>query len=254
VEPDDLERAVTAGLPGGWHGRYFVSVGSTQDEARAAARTAAPGRSIFVTDFQRTGRGRQGRTWVAEPGVALLVSMLFRERAARPVPWRWTCLAAVALCEAIERCAPKAEPRIKWPNDVVLDGSKVAGVLAESSWDGQQLVAIVGVGVNVRTSVEALAVFGGGATSITSSTRRDVGRGELLRCFVSRMDAWMDRPWPPLYGAWEGRLWGKGQLLRLLDLGQEQEVVVLGVEADGALRVRLANGQERRTFTGELIL
>jgi BirA family biotin operon repressor/biotin-[acetyl-CoA-carboxylase] ligase len=254
MQPDELEFAVTANVPAGWHAHYFASVASTQDEARAAARNGAPGRSIFVADFQSAGRGRQGRSWQADPGVALLMSLLFREEPARPVPWRWTCLAAVALCEAIECDVPDAKPRIKWPNDVLLDGRKVAGVLAESSWDGQQLVAIVGVGVNVRTPAAALAPFGESATSIAFSTGREVSRGELLRSFVGRMDSWLQQPWPSLYATWEARLWGRGQPMRLLDLGQEQMVVVLGVDSDGALRVRLADGTERRTTTGELIL
>jgi hypothetical protein len=68
------------------------------------------------------------------------------------------------------------------------------------------------------------------------------------------MTSWLDRPWPALHRVWEGRLWGRGQRLRLLDLGQTEDVVVLGTEADGSLRVRLADGSERTTTTGELLL
>src|SRR5215216_6112744 len=98
---DGLARAVTA-FPPGWHGRYFETLNSTQDEARAAARLGAPSPSVIVADYQRAGRGRQGRAWLAQPGVALLLSVIFRENAAVPAPWRWTTLASVALAEAIE--------------------------------------------------------------------------------------------------------------------------------------------------------
>ena len=84
--------------------------------------------------------------------------------------------------------------------------------------------------------------------------RREVDRGRLLRALVGHMDAWLARPWPALHAAWQALLWGRGQRLRLLDLGRAEDVVVLGAELDGALRVRLSDGSERLTTTGELIL
>jgi BirA family transcriptional regulator, biotin operon repressor / biotin---[acetyl-CoA-carboxylase] ligase len=250
---DRLAAAVEA-LPRHWRGRFFETTDSTQDEARAAAHLGAPSRSIFVADYQRAGRGRQGRSWLAEPGVALLVSVLFRDRAAAPVPWRWTSLASVSLVDAIEEVLPGLRPAIKWPNDVVLNDRKVAGILAESTWDGQQLLAIVGVGVNVRTDAASLAAVGAPAISLSLASGRDVDRGDLLLSLVRKMDTWLERPSADLHAAWHGRLWGRGQRLRLLDLGRDEEVVVLGAEPDGALRVRMADGTERRTTTGELII
>src|SRR5579859_664395 len=141
---DELATGVAA-LPRHWHAHYFAAVDSTQDEARAASRGGAPHRSIFVADYQRAGRGRQGRAWLATPGVALLLSIVFRDSAPTPIPWRWTSLASLALAEAIEHVLPALHPSIKWPNDVLLNDRKVAGVLAETTWDGEQLVAIVGV-------------------------------------------------------------------------------------------------------------
>jgi BirA family biotin operon repressor/biotin-[acetyl-CoA-carboxylase] ligase len=250
---DGLADAVAA-LPPPWLGHYFEALDSTQDEARAAARRGAPGQSLFVADFQRAGRGRQGRSWLAGPGVALMVSVVFREAAATPVPWRWTSLASVSLVEAIEAVVPPLQPAIKWPNDILIDGRKVAGILAESTWDGAQLVVVVGVGVNVRTAAAELAPLEGRATSLRVAAGRDVARGVLLAAFVERMTYWLARPREVLHDTWEGRLWGRGQRLRMSDLGLQSEVVVLGADADGALRVRLADGSERRTTTGELIM
>jgi len=271
---DGLAGAVWA-LPPHWQGRYFAAVDSTQDEARAASRAArqadprpaagvasdgadgypgAPHRSIFVADYQRAGRGRQGRAWVANPGVALLLSVVFRDPAATPLPWRWTSLASVALAGAIEAVLPGLRPAIKWPNDLLLNDRKIAGILAETSWDGLQLLAIVGVGVNVNTAPADLARVGGLATSLAAASGQPVDRGRLLHAFVQRIDAWLERPAAELNAAWHARLWGRGQRLRLVELSHEQqEVVVLGAEPDGALRVRLPDGTERRTTTGELI-
>jgi BirA family biotin operon repressor/biotin-[acetyl-CoA-carboxylase] ligase len=250
---DGLAAAVEA-LPRHWHAHYFEAVESTQDEARAAARLGAGHRSIFVADFQRAGRGRRGRSWLAAPGTALMLSIVFRDMASAPVPWRWTILASVALAEAIAEVAPNLRPSIKWPNDVLLEGQKTAGILAETSWDGVQLVAIVGVGVNVHAHPAELARIGPAVTSLRAAGGRAVDRGQLLLGFVDRLDAWLARPSAELLAAWQARLWGRGQRLRLVDLGREEEVVVLGAESNGALRVRLADGTERLTTTGELSL
>ncbi len=249
---DGLAQALRA-LPPNWHGYYFDVVDSTQDEARAAARRGAPSRSIFVADYQRAGRGRQGRSWLAAPGDALMSSIVFREQAPAPTPWRWTSLASVALAESIQEVLPAVTPAIKWPNDVMLDDRKVAGILAETTWDGEQLVAVVGVGVNVNSTPADLERVGAAATSLRIAAGQSVDRGQLLLTLVRRMDLWFARPWPELHAAWQARLWRRGQRLRLVDLGVEAEVVVLGAELDGSLRVRLPDGTERHTTTGELI-
>jgi len=249
---DGLAQALEA-LPPGWRGQYFDVVDSTQDEARAAAHLGAPSRSIFVADYQRAGRGRQGRSWLAGPGDALMLSIVFREFADPPTPWRWTSLASVALAESIEEVLPALTPAIKWPNDVLLDDRKVAGILAETTSDGHELVAVVGIGVNVNSTSSELQRIGAPATSLRIAAGQPVDRGELLLTLLRRLDTWYARPWPALHAAWQARLWRRGQRLRLIDLGREEDVVVLGAELDGSLRIRLPDGTERHTTTGELI-
>ncbi|MCA1644489.1 MAG: biotin--[acetyl-CoA-carboxylase] ligase [Chloroflexi bacterium] len=241
-------------LPGHWQAHYLETTDSTQDEARAAARLGAQSRTIFVADYQRAGRGRQGRAWVAAPGAALMLSVVFRETTPTPIPWRWTSLASVSLAEAIAELLPSLAPAIKWPNDLLVNDRKVAGILAEATSDGRELVVVVGVGVNVTSSETDLAVVGGAPTSLRVAARQDLDRGQLVVAFARSVDAWLARPWSALHAAWQARLWGRGQRLRLLDLGREEEVVVLDVEVDGSLRVRMADGTVRHTTTGELIL
>jgi BirA family biotin operon repressor/biotin-[acetyl-CoA-carboxylase] ligase len=178
-----------------------------------------------------------------------MLSLVFRDAASTPL--RWTTLASVALVEAILDLEPDLEPAIKWPNDVVLNDRKVAGVLAETTWDGVQLVAIVGMGVNVNTGTPDLLPM---ATSLRLACGHPVDRGQLLHAFVRHLEIWLARPAAQLHEAWQSRLWGRGQRLRLVDLGREEEVVVLGADLDGSLRVRLPDGTERTTTTGELIL
>lgn len=248
---DGLAATVRA-LPSGWHGRYYDAVESTQDVARAAARAGAPERSIFVADYQRAGRGRQGRTWLSKPGSGLLMSVVFRD--SEPRPWRWTSLTSLALADAIEPMLPGHRVAIKWPNDVMLNDRKVAGVLAENLWNGQRLVAVVGVGVNVNVSEPELPQLPSPATSLCVAAGRCVDRGALLRALIGRVDHWLAQPLADAFEHWEARLWGRGQPLSLLDLGERLDVIVLGAAADGALRVRLPDGAERITTTGELIV
>ena len=250
---DGLADALEA-LPPGWGGYYFDAVDSTQDEALAAARQGAPSRSLVVADFQRAGRGRQGRGWLAEPGDALLMSVLFRDSTPAPAPLRWTSLAAVALVEAIDEVAPGLHPAIKWPNDVLLGDRKVAGILAETTWDSRELVAIVGVGLNVNTSPADIQPLQRAATSLRAASGQRVDRAHVLHAFVRHMDTWLERPSAALSTAWQAHLWGRGQRLRLVDLDRDELVVVLGVDPDGALRVRLPDGTVHRTTTAELIL
>jgi len=240
-------------LPAPWQGHYFPVVDSTQDEARAAARSGAPTRSLFVTDFQRAGRGRAQRRWLAAPGTALLLSMLFREHADTDAirPWRYTRLVSLALVHTIDRLIPQAAPAIKWPNDLMLlrDDGKVAGVLAETTWDGRELQVIVGVGLNVSAPPARVP----GATCLQAAVDSPIDRGELLLTFVSQVETLFSRPDQLVHHEWQSRLWRRGQRLRLRDGGVEEDVVVLGANRDGSLHVRASDGSERTTATGELL-
>ncbi len=247
--PDAIRR-----LPPGWRGQFYADVASTQDVARAAAKAGAPSRSIFVADFQSAGRGRQGRSWLARPGTALMLSMLLRQ-SGEPRPWRSTALMSVALVEALEAVLPDlAGVAIKWPNDVLIDGRKVAGVLAESTSNGAESTVIVGIGLNVLATREDLAEIPSPATSVALASGAEIDRGVLLLELVGRVDEWLTKPEAELQTTWQGRLWGRGQRARLADVDLDEEVVILGATLDGALRVRLADGRELSTTTGELML
>ena len=235
-------------LPSAWHGYWFETVDSTQDAARAAAGRGAADRSLFVADYQRAGRGRQGRAWLSERGAALLMSILFRENSSQSRPWRFTSLAALSVVEAIRPLLALGNVGIKWPNDVMLDDRKVAGILAETHWDGRELQAIVGVGLNVSASPEMP-----GVTTLARNTDGPIDRGDVLLRIVGRLEYWLGQPDDTLHHAWQTHLWGRGQQLRLLDLDREEDVVVLGVDADGSLEVQRADGTRLRTSTGELL-
>jgi BirA family transcriptional regulator, biotin operon repressor / biotin---[acetyl-CoA-carboxylase] ligase len=237
-------------LPPPWHGFWFDIVDSTQDVARAAASRGAVDRSLFVADYQRAGRGRQGRTWLAEPGAALLMSILFKELGRGPAvkPWRFTSLAALSVVEAIQPLLASGQAAIKWPNDVMLDDRKVAGILAETRWDGRELQAIVGIGLNVTASPEAVE-----AATLARYADGPVDRGDVLLRIIDRLEYWLGQPGEALHETWQAHLWRRGQRLTLVDVGQEEEVVVVKVDADGTLEVERADGTRHHTTSGELL-
>jgi len=129
---------------------FFQSIGSTNDHAMSLARDGAPHGTLVVAEEQTEGKGRFGRKWFTPPNSALAFSLLLRpEGIPIEAMGDLTALGALAVAEAIEGLG--IEGQIKWPNDVMLIGQKVAGVLVEGSWIGDQLEhAILGIGINVR--------------------------------------------------------------------------------------------------------
>jgi BirA family biotin operon repressor/biotin-[acetyl-CoA-carboxylase] ligase len=154
--PFDSQRftSLIGGLPLGRPLVLTSVTDSTNDDALAAAREGAPHGAVFVTEEQRRGRGRRGNAWYAAPGEALLFSLVLRP--SLPVE-RASCLALVAglavraaVADALTLSGVPATVQVKWPNDVLVGGKKVAGILVESHVRGETLGAVVvGVGLNV---------------------------------------------------------------------------------------------------------
>ncbi len=134
--------------------RFFESIGSTNDEALAWTSQAASDLSIVLADGQTNGRGRLGRKWFTPPQTALAFSLILRPTPAEiKYPSHVIGLGALALTDAISKLG--LHTQIKWPNDVLINGKKTAGILVESTWTGEIVDAFVlGLGINViRASV-----------------------------------------------------------------------------------------------------
>jgi BirA family biotin operon repressor/biotin-[acetyl-CoA-carboxylase] ligase len=130
----------------------LASTTSTSDEARQAAKDGAPSGSTWVAEQQTAGRGRQGREWVSPRGENLLFSVLVRVTCPPSRLPPIALVAGLAVRDAVAMAAPEAGPKIKWPNDVLVDGKKVAGVLVEAITMGSRVQAVVvGIGINVHT-------------------------------------------------------------------------------------------------------
>lgn len=173
--------------------RFFESIGSTNTEALEWAQRGAADGAVVATAHQTSGRGRWGRSWSSEPGKLLQLSIVLRPQLPLPQLGLITTCLGVACAEAIEAVCP-LKPSIKWPNDVRVNGLKVAGILVETHVTGATLdVAVAGIGINIGWSRDEIpAELSGSATSLAAELAdRDeppVEPGPLLAALLDRFD------------------------------------------------------------------
>jgi BirA family biotin operon repressor/biotin-[acetyl-CoA-carboxylase] ligase len=201
---------------------------STNERAKELAAAGAPGGTLVTADEQTAGRGRQGRVWTAPAGSALLLSLLLRDLDERHA--LLPLAAAVAVCDALP-----VDASIKWPNDVWIDGRKLAGILVEGR--PQEGWAVLGVGVNVTTE-SFPADIADTATSLglagVSATPESV-----LADLLPGLARWLDAPDQKVLSAWRSRDALKGKRVRWSD----GEGIAEGIDDSGALLVQTANGR-----------
>ena len=223
-------------------------VDSTQTVAFALAADGAADRTVVVAQAQTAGRGRHGRLWLDEPGASLLTSIILRPRL-EPARLPTLSLAAgVAVVEALERVTG-LKPRLKWPNDVLVDGRKLAGILLESRISPSPLV-VLGIGVNLAQRVFP-ADLAERATSVRLAAGRRVDADALLTALLESLDAWRTRleteGWAPIRERWRALTETLGRRVSIDGV----EGVAVDVDEDGALIV--AEGDvRRRVVAGEV--
>jgi BirA family transcriptional regulator, biotin operon repressor / biotin---[acetyl-CoA-carboxylase] ligase len=231
---------------------YLETTGSTNDRARQLAQAGAPHGTVVIAERQTAGRGRQGRTWSAPPGRALTLSVLARVEAAGlgllPLG------VALAVSEACEQVAP-VRCQIKWPNDVWIDGRKVAGILVETR--PQEGWAVLGIGLNVDTAADELEdELRETATSLRIAVGGPASRETALDALSERLQAWLDRLVEPglVVSAYRERDALAGQRVTWLQDGRAMTGEARGIDDDGALVVFTDENSSVRLDAGEVHL
>jgi BirA family biotin operon repressor/biotin-[acetyl-CoA-carboxylase] ligase len=238
--------------------RYFPSIGSTNDEALAWAASGAKDISIVIADEQTQGRGRLDRKWFTPKDSALAFSLILRPAASlRPHLSRTVGLAALSIAEA---CLKQGlAPQIKWPNDILLNGKKTAGILIETVWSGEDVDSLViGIGVNVRAvSVPPVELLKFPATSIEDELGKEPpAREEILRDILSAFITWRERmDSVGLVNAWEEKLAFRGEQVQVQD-GSASSITgeLQGLESDGSLRLVDEHGKSVTVHFGDVSL
>jgi BirA family biotin operon repressor/biotin-[acetyl-CoA-carboxylase] ligase len=237
---------------------YFARIDSTNVYARRRAEEGAPEGEVVIADEQTHGKGRLGRPWVSPPRANVYLSLILRPELAPTQVSQLTFTAAVALAETVQSFAG-ASPEIKWPNDILIDGKKLAGILSECSvQSGRVLYAILGIGVNLNYSKALMPEeIRNRATSLMAVLDRSVDRNlfagllirSLERCYLDLSTAGFG----PMALRWEGFFKLNGKRVRVEMVDQTVHGIVRGVDPEGALLVEDHSGLTRRVVAGDVI-
>jgi BirA family transcriptional regulator, biotin operon repressor / biotin---[acetyl-CoA-carboxylase] ligase len=227
------------------------TVDSTMDEAARLAVSGADEGVVVVADVQAAGRGRSGRAWLAPPGSSLLLSVLLRPAVPPERLSTLSLVAGVAVAEALEHFG--GSPKLKWPNDVWLEGRKVAGVLVNTRVGPEGITAVLGIGINVTIESSGLPP---GATSLSAAVGEIVPRDDLLQIVLSRLDtaysAFTSAAGKPNLDGWTSRAALIGEHVQVSD-GPELHVgKLIGIDQHGALLLRGDEGEPIRVVAGDL--
>ncbi len=249
----DVElEAVHTGLRTRYVGRrihWFEEVTSTNDVARTLAEAGAPEGTAVLARTQTAGRGRLGRRWVSPPG-GLWLSVVLRPIAAPHEVPRLGLAVGVGCSRAVERCCP-VRLGLRWPNDLVVEGKKVGGILLEAGPEVRWVVA--GIGINVQVPRDLLPE---GAGSLEDLVGSPVDRAALLQALLGELElvyeVFRGGDWATLREWWRQRSTTLGRRVRVHVSSGVYEGVAEDVDEDGALVVRLADGRRKRIVAGEV--
>jgi BirA family biotin operon repressor/biotin-[acetyl-CoA-carboxylase] ligase len=239
--------------------RYWPEVDSTNAMAlRLAAEWAVEG-TVVVAEAQSKGRGRAGKPWYSPAGLNLYLSVILRPAVQVQKAALLTLISSLAIADAID--AEGGQAQVKWPNDVLLAGRKVAGVLAELRSLGARVETLVlGIGVNVNVSQDsldqALGKTAWGATSLKEVLGREIDRmafaATLLESLERRYDRFRASEGKASVQEWRARSC-LGQRARIIDGGRSIEGITEDIDEAGCLLVRLDDGSLLRISEGELL-
>lgn len=232
---------------------------STNRTARALAEAGEPEGLVVIAESQTQGQGRLGRHWVSPAYLNLYISFILRPRLDPAEAVKITLTAAVAVAETLEGRVPCA-PRIKWPNDVLLRGRKVAGILSELACEpGRTLFVVVGIGVNLNFPRALMSAdIRDRATSVMEEAGAPVDRSLVARSLVRNLEnryiELEERGFAPIARRWNEHARMEGQWVRA-GIGEEELVGrVLRLDEDGFLVLECAGGRTERVVSGDVSL
>lgn len=237
----------------------YQEIPSTNAALRDLTRAGAPEGTVVVAEGQTAGRGRAGKPWFSPPGVNLYASVLFRPAISPRAAQVFSFIASLALTDAIRGLGLWAG--IKWPNDILVNRKKVAGMLAELATLGDRVeYVILGVGVNLNVEREALlgalGEAGRWATSLREALGRPIDRNAFAAEYLNALDRWLavfeEQGEAALLRAWADRDILTGRRVEVREEGGSLDGRVVGVDPEGHLQVADSLGGVHRVVAGEV--
>jgi len=257
MEKDSLSSAlITDNLKTRFIGQrvlYYPQLASTMDIARQEALQGAAEGTAVVADEQTGGRGRVKRLWLSPEGSVAISIILYPGVINLPY---LIMLASLAVAGSIE-AVTGLKPSIKWPNDVLVNGKKVCGILIENELRGREVsYAIIGIGINVNFRLADFAGIPPTATSLADELGENVSRLDLIRrLLVEAEGLYLSLPdAEPIYQAWRDRLETLGRKVQVKSGTTILEGVAESVARDGSLLLRHSNGSSTRIVAGDVSL
>lgn len=238
---------------------YFDQTDSTNEQARKLADNGAAEGTVVIADTQSGGKGRLGRNWSSPAGVNLYLSVILRPNISPRFATQMTFLSAIAVAQAIESIG-RFTPQLKWPNDVMLGGCKVAGLLNELNAETEQVrYLVLGIGVNLNMTAEQFPPdLRSPATSLLLDGGEWVSRRQFTQTLLQSLDqlyaSYLHNGFQDVKEEWERRCniidkWVEVDYQNRLQVGQ-----VTGVDETGALLLALAGGVTERVLAGDVRL
>jgi BirA family biotin operon repressor/biotin-[acetyl-CoA-carboxylase] ligase len=223
------------------------------DVAKKEAKAGAREGTVVVAEEQTTGRARLGRAWINPPGV-VAVSIILHPEMSQLI--RLTMVASLATSHCIEK-ATGLKTTIKWPNDVLVNGKKISGILTESALRGQSVDwAVIGIGINVNFDPKAYPEIADIATSLSVELGKKVSELEVLLQLLSELEFFYSalRIGEPIYQQWQDKLETLGRVVQVKTGTDIEKGYAESVDEDGALILRRSDGSLARIVAGEVTL
>ena len=240
---------------------FMETTASTNAVAMELARKDAVAGTIVVAETQTAGRGRLSRTWISPQGAGLYFSLILRPNLALNDLPKITIAAGVAVCRALERETSVA-PKIKWPNDILIDGRKCGGILTEANYltSSDSPLVVLGIGLNITTSLsdfpEELRTK---VTSLAEASGHSYRRGTLLQAILSAIDEELalleSGAFQKILTAWRNRdAIGTARLRWITTAGTAVTGTSLGLDNHGVLHIRDDKGGIHQVISGDINL
>ena len=247
--------SITRSLKTSFIGRkvfYYPTVASTMDTAQQAARQGAANGTVIIAGEQTAGKGRMKRNWLSPPGNIAMSVVLYPDIAFLPYLVMIVSLAAVHSIEAVT----KLKPQIKWPNDILIDGKKVGGILIENEIKGERVAySIVGIGINIDLDVASHPEISDTAASLRAAPD-DSLRIKIIRSLLAEFEKlYIKLPdGRPIFNAWRDRLITLGKKVKAISSQEVIEGTADSVDETGALMIRRADGTLTKVVAGDVTL
>lgn len=238
---------------------YFNELPSTNTTAKEAALNGCPEGTLFVAEHQTDGRGRRGRSWFADASGGLCFTLVLRPVFAPRHLTVLPLLAAVAVSEAVED-ATGIRAEVKWPNDLLIGGRKVCGILTEAGFDLDSIdYAVIGIGLNINTPLNAVPPeLRHVATSLAVEAGMNLSRAPIARAILKRFEERYEQAcaegFEAVLEAWCARSCTLGHHVTIRQETGSLQGFADSITPDGALRLRMDDGRLQTVMSGDLVL